>query len=99
MSAAKGDLLCHKVMEQDRQVRGREPAEGLDPAAAVRVRVRSPAADKVAGRGKAKVAGRARDKVAVAAAEETSKKLYSSLQKGVKSCQVEMEQAQVEWDR
>ena len=84
-------------MEQDRQVRDHEPVEGLDPAAVARIRVRSPAADKVVG--KDKVAVRARDKVAVVAAEETGKKLYSNLQKGVKSCQVEMEQDPQEWDQ
>ena len=57
----------------------------------VRVKDRNQAADK------GKVAVRVKDKVAVVTAEKTGKKLYSNLQKGVKSCQVEMEQVPQEW--
>ncbi len=93
----KGDSLCHKVTEQDRQVRDHEPVEGLDPAVVIRVRAK--AGDESQAADKDKVAVRDRDKVAVLDAEETGKKLYSNLQKGVKLCQVEMEQALQEWAR
>jgi len=54
---------------------------------------------RVVVKGKGKGAVRVKDKAAVRVAEKTDKKLYSNLQKGVKSCQVEMEQDPQEWDQ